>query len=64
MSLTDLDPMPFGQKWKGWPMDEVPASYLHWYWSETDRPNSELNEYIENNLEALKQEYKDGIWDY
>lgn len=30
--LTDLDPMPFG-KHKGVPMQDVPASYLHYLWS-------------------------------
>lgn len=30
--LTDTDPMPFG-KYKGTPMQDVPASYLHWLWS-------------------------------
>jgi len=29
--LTDLSPMPFG-KFKGAPMQDVPADYLHWLW--------------------------------
>ena len=30
--LCDSDPMPFG-KHKGIPMQDVPASYLHWLWA-------------------------------
>lgn len=63
--MSDLDPMPFG-KYKGKPMQEVPAQYLHWLWT-----NGKSNQvrtcpvahYIYTNLTALKDEYKDGIWD-
>lgn len=60
--LEDLDPMPFG-KYKDTEMQDVPARYLFWYWSETDRFHPEVNEYIRTNLNSLKQEYPNGIWD-
>jgi Putative quorum-sensing-regulated virulence factor len=62
-TLQDTDPMPFG-KHKGKPMQDVPASYLHWLWSngaKEDHDNS-VPDYIRRNLDALKQEYKDGVW--
>lgn len=34
--LTDTDPMPFG-KFAGQPMQDVPASYLHWLWHQEPR---------------------------
>src|ERR1035437_5353821 len=38
--LTDTDPMPFC-KWAGQPMQDVPASYLHWLWhSESSNPSA------------------------
>ena len=61
--LADTDPMPFG-KHKGQPMEEVPASYLHWLWSQgldKDRTSS-VGDYIRRNLNVLKEEYEDGIW--
>ena len=30
--LQDTDPMPWG-KWKGKPMQDVPADYLFWLWT-------------------------------
>lgn len=62
--LNDQSPMPFG-KFKGKPMQDVPASYLHWLWqnglkSETGKP---VHEYVKANLDALKQEDPDRIWD-
>ena len=54
--------MPFGQH-KGKKMQYVPASYLHWFWTRCDK-NSPVGEYIRENLEALKEEYPDGIWDF
>lgn len=61
--LADTDPMPFG-KYKGQPMEEVLASYLHWLWSQgldKDRTSS-VADYIRRNLNILKEEYEDGIW--
>ena len=57
--------MPFG-KYKGVPMQEVPASYLHYLWSSGLKSDGRSNvaAYIRENLEALKIEYPDGIWTY
>lgn len=60
-ALNDDDPMPFG-KHKGEPMRDVPASYLHWLWQQRPISNRKLENYIFNNIEALKREHKDGIW--
>lgn len=62
--LEDLSPMPFG-KHKGTPMQDVPASYLHYLWQNglrTDTANP-VADYIQRNLSALKREHPDGIWD-
>jgi hypothetical protein len=50
-------------KYKGTKLDEVPASYLHWLW--TKRPitaSPSLEQYIKENIPALKKEHPDGIW--
>jgi hypothetical protein len=62
--LTDTDKMPFG-KHKGVPMQDVPASYLHYLWANGLSSDSQSNvaDYIRRNKSALKQEYPDGIWD-
>ena len=63
MTLQDTDKMPFG-KYKGEPMQDVPASYLHWLWS-TGKEHDKLcpvADYIRRNMTALQQEYTDGIW--
>lgn len=61
--LTDTDLMPFG-KYKGTPMQDVPASYLHWLWSSGKQSDNlcPVADYIRRNLSALKQEHRDGIW--
>lgn len=61
--LTDTDLMPFG-KHKGESMQDVPASYLHWLWTNgmKDDKVSNVADYIRRNISALKQEYKDGVW--
>lgn len=63
--LQDTDPMPFG-KYRGKPMQDVPASYLHWLWTNglsTQKIKPEpVGDYIRRNLNALKQEHRDGIW--
>lgn len=60
--VKDTDPMPFGQ-YKGKPMQDVPARYLHYLWTnglkEKDDP---VSSYIRERLDALKLEYPDGIW--
>lgn len=63
-SLDDTDPMPFG-KHKGEPMSDVPASYLHWLWTNGLKQKAKTDpvaNYIERNLDALKKEYPDGLW--
>jgi len=62
--MDDLDPMPFG-KHKGESMQDVPASYLHWLWTNglKDEKRNPAADYIRRNLSALKEEYPDGIWD-
>jgi hypothetical protein len=62
-SLDDLDPMPWGQ-YKGKPMQNVPASYLHWLWCNGKREDKAcpVADYIRRNIQALKMEYPDGIW--
>lgn len=55
--------MPFG-KHKGEPMQDVPASYLHYIWQNglKDDKRSNVADYIRRNLNALKREYPNGIW--
>ena len=64
--LRDDDLMPFGQKYRGILMQDVPASYLHWMWTEAGfkqkTKTDPVADYIQRNLEALKMEYKNGLW--
>lgn len=63
--LTDLSPMPFG-KHMGIPMQDVPASYLFWLWTSQGMEHNKVDPvacYIRKNLDALKREYSDGIWE-
>ena len=61
--LSDTDKMPFG-KHIGVPMQDVPASYLHWLWTNGKENNKvcPVADYIRRNLHALQTEHKDGIW--
>ena len=61
--LTDLDKMPWG-KHKGVPMQDVPASYLHYLWTTGKEHDKQcpVADYIRRNLAALQQEHADGIW--
>lgn len=61
--LEDLSPMPYG-KHTGTPMQDVPASYLHWLWvnGKSHVYGDPVADYIRRNLHALKQEHTDGIW--
>ena len=62
--LNDTDMMPFG-KHKGVPMEDVPASYLHYLWTngmEDETETSPVAEYIQRNQTALEQEHPNGIW--
>jgi uncharacterized protein (DUF3820 family) len=65
--LQDTDKMPWG-KHAGTPMQDVPASYLHWLWTNERDPMSRkakvdpVAAYIERNMAVLQQEHPDGIW--
>ena len=63
-TLEDTDLMPFG-KYKGQPMQDVPASYLHWLWTNGKQSDRQclVADYIRRNLNVLKKEHEDGIWD-
>ena len=61
--LDDASPMPYG-KYKGQPMQEIDAGYFHYLWQNglKDNKQSDVADYIRRNLDALKIEYRDGIW--
>lgn len=65
MKLEDDSPMPFG-KYKGQPMQNVPASYLHWLWHDANKKHEvgtdPVADYIKDSLSALKEEAPDLIW--
>jgi uncharacterized protein (DUF3820 family) len=54
--LTDESIMPWG-KYKGYSMENVPASYLIWLY-ENDKCDELVKDYIVDNLEFLKLEVK------
>lgn len=62
-TIDDTSPMPFG-KYKGKPMQDIPASYLHWLWTSGKKEDKqcEVADYIRRNLNALKLELPDAIW--
>lgn len=62
--LCDLSPMPFGMH-RGKEMQEVPASYFHYLWTtgKSEDKTCPVAAYIRRNLDALKKEFTDGIWD-
>lgn len=63
--FNDLDKMPFG-KFKGTPMQDVPASYLHWFYCNCEaipgRDSEKLLNYIKHSMSALRSENPDLIW--
>lgn len=62
--LEDLSLMPFG-KHQGWPLQDVPANYLHWYFTlggGSSKKQCPVADYIRRNLHALKKENPDLIW--
>ena len=67
MPLSETSPMPFGQH-RNKPMQDVPASYLHYLWTNGLKSNAvshdqqNVRDYILENLSALQQEHSDGIW--
>lgn len=60
-AYSDLDLMPFG-RYVNERLQDVPASYLHWLWTQRPISDKRLERYIKNNISALKKEYPDGIW--
>lgn len=58
---TDEDEMPFG-KHAGEPLSSVPASYLHWLWTQRPLNDQRLESYLHASLDSLKMEFPDGIW--
>lgn len=63
--LTDQDKMPWG-KYAGAKMEDVPAKYLHWLWTEGEKKEEvdtcPVADYIKRNQCALSKEYYNGIW--
>jgi uncharacterized protein (DUF3820 family) len=62
--LGDTSLMPWGLH-KGKAMQDVPASYLHYFWAHKglkDDKQDLVADYIRRHLVALKDEYPDGIW--
>lgn len=61
--LTDADPMPWG-KYKGTPMEDVPADYYFYLWTHGKEHDQvcPVADYIRRNLPTLEDEYPDGIW--
>lgn len=59
MKLTDDSPMPYG-RYEGDAMIDVPASYLIWLY-ENNKCNVEVNEYIEDCIDALRKEIKENF---
>jgi len=63
--IQDTDHMPFG-KYKGKLMQDVPASYLHWLWTNgkaSETKTDPVAAYIGRNMQALQKEYPNGIWE-
>jgi hypothetical protein len=69
--MKDTDLMPFGE-YKGIPMQDVPASYLHWWYRNApytrglNEPTIDsyraLLDYIHTSWDALVMETPDLIW--
>ena len=59
LALDDNSFMPFGE-FKGHKMANVPSKRLLWYWDNQNRMTKqnypEVYEYIENNLDVIKEE--------
>jgi hypothetical protein len=60
--LIDSDPMPYGKKHKGEPMEEVPASYLLWIEDEWDQVPPDLQKYINENRQCLEDKVNSKAW--
>lgn len=69
IKLNDNDPMPWGMH-KGRPMQDVPADYMFWVWTDggnvgpaEKRVNEcPVAEYINRNIAVFEKEHPDGIW--
>ena len=62
--ITDTDPMPFG-KHEGEAMQDVPARYFHWLWTNgmsDEWEKSDVGHYIYENLETLEKEWGSLDW--
>lgn len=57
--LNEHSPMPYG-KYKGRQIKDVPADYLLWLYY-NDRASPAIEEYVERNLESLKEEAFDNM---
>lgn len=57
--MTDLTPMPYGSH-QGKIMQDVPASHLIWLY-ENNKCTGEVKKYIEDNMETLQIEVKQGL---
>lgn len=56
--MNDFSLMTFG-KYKGITLVNVPAKYLLWLYEQGDI-KKDLKKYIEDNMDVLKKEIKDG----
>lgn len=53
--MNDNTVLDFG-KYSGTKLANVPAEWLLWYYNDSDRLNTELIDYIEDNLDVLRKE--------
>ncbi len=53
--MNDNTVLDFGQ-YSGTKLANVPAEWLLWYYNDSDRLNTELIDYIEDNLDVLRKE--------
>lgn len=53
--MNDNTVLDFGQ-YAGTKLANVPAEWLLWYYNDSDRLNTELIDYIEDNLDVLRKE--------
>jgi len=50
--ITDDTPLPFGKKWKGTPMRDIPDSTLAWFLENLHNLRPDMVEYIEGRLDG------------
>jgi len=53
--MNDNTVLDFGQ-YSGTKLANVPAEWLLWYYNDSDRLNTKLIDYIEDNLDVLRKE--------